>query len=71
MSRNDEGYISDDVMTVGAFVAAILIVLGIFWWIHSTEAEVDNRIQACLEAGGDPIVVGHQYTSEFKACDMP
>lgn len=54
------------VLIVAILIGAILILV-----IKADNAKVDHKIEQCLAAGGSPIVVGHQYTTEFKACQMP
>jgi hypothetical protein len=39
--------------------------------INESDRKVDRQIQECLAEGGTPIVVGYQYTSDFKGCKYP
>lgn len=48
-----------------------LMVFGLVKCSDAQEDKVDRQIQSCLNQGGTPIVVGHQYTSEFKGCNLP
>lgn len=57
--------------SVAALVLMALVVLIAVVYFGAKEEDVDNQINQCLRAGGTPIVVGHQYTTEFKACQMP
>lgn len=54
-----------------ALVFVALAIVFAVWWTDRSDDAVNRQIEACLAAGGTPIVVGHQYTSEFKACDLP
>lgn len=56
---------------LAALVIAAVIFLFACVYFAAKEENVNNQIDQCLRAGGTPIVVGHQYTTEFKACQMP
>ena len=57
--------------SVAVLIVMILVLLGGCVYFAVQEEDVNNLIDQCLRAGGTPIVVGHQYTTEFKACQMP
>lgn len=66
-SYEDNGWFEVFVIVM---ICVVLIAVAFVWTNHD-DAKVDDQIEECLEAGGTPIVVGHQYSSEFKGCTDP
>ncbi len=65
-------YVDRETVGVAATVIFfIALIAGLILWIQAGERGVDQKIQACMNRGGTPVVVGHQVTSEYKGCVMP
>lgn len=53
---------------IGWLVALLLTLIAVMVLIERSNNREDRKIEACVAAGGTPVIANRQYTYELKAC---